>query len=1709
MEKRVLFLVFLMLIPFLFPAMQPSHLVCYVIYWTEQQKDKINLYAGIVCGNNSRNVMKGHDFFVKELGSLMYEEPPYLNFTNVSSLRFFNGSIFSLRNVPLYIYYYEFTDDPDQPSQKVEIPGCNPIMTTQEKEILIPESYDKTNKKIKTKKMKIYYGMCPVGKAIYASSGAKIYIDFPGVTLKEGETSGNSISIFLFQDDSGVLKDMSSILAAHLTPSSPPCFITLLILGLLLASMYYSGLNPAMLFDISIPYLPSAPGITFSGKTLGVSGRRAAKEYARQREKAEGVILAWINTKFGKLPSLLEKVNASPSDKKALLDFIRRDVLGNKNISPVKKAVLLAYVCEMLRAGVLPRAAGMSSILNTDDRKLLNQVYYGRIGPALIGGRIKDEFTKGLRDSLGHTVPNPLFGAMQGYVWASMLSGFKGRAAGNLSKWPIIGKFLDKGLATVTGLKFVISPWAAWINSIRDVVYGLRVSAEGVKYTLSYPVRWGLKGLGLYTGRGGFLQRWAALTDEEQIELGHWFDLNGAVSRTYNDMREALYEDIVMNVLWWYVRRQAIEALYRRFRKKGLSQNVAMERARREFRRIIMSVSDVRSILVDPDRLIRLFEGIRIDPRFIRIVSNSYSSWREKAVQLTQRASESGWLSGTELHTLSEVFRTLREIDRMNGSDLDRLNALRRYLEERWDLRGTGFNFVNAFAEGNMVITAGREEFIFKRQGFVASDGYYLVGALKETIRQWAYLGLMQDLKKEGRMDITWGTYPSPMQFTFTDALKLFYLKLKVMWLGWGDWYRNEMISIPEPGEGRISRFIKKMTGRGKVSLAYAFFSDGGIRSKEEVDRIVDRIENRTEQYFRDLLSQEGRNAVDRGTYSLRQLLYNPHLGEYSYLEETAPDPRYWRANMNFLWPVGGNAAPCDRYSLLWQAAALKTKRFQPIDRPLEHMMEELFRHRFVNLLAGSELVNLPIDPALVNKYPIIKSFHLPDAYGSFLERTTWYNYVYEGYCRYFGLDKDDPNTYNRIAQLTDKPFTYADLTNKRMPIIHLHDMSYVPYVKGMAVSDWDYIKNGVVTVKTSKGWKAVKIDKLFREGEKILKDLKKNDPKLYQDIEFVEALISQSSGIPSEDTIKNAESVLKKKLSSFGWMQVESTFKELKGLYNELKQCQDTQEFDAKVAQIKQLIISLIGDSSRNIQGVLDTLIVSDNLKKDISSLLTFPQRKLTDEEFNHVLNLIRNERIPVEARVMLLTQFAHATKEWYKLWREADFIRIEPLHKPPEDSRWFTKAGIKAQEFIGKGIEKWIYGISRAVSIPLAEEVALSELFRSRTHELSMRMRTPQSVFDSSNYVTVDYDLSGYVQAWREWAESWSKFMSAWGLYITRDPRGSSTQYGREWYMAAMYHRGPSMPPPLHKLEAGYYGGEDSLYYKAKLFSYKMLTPAWYLNSWLIRGIRNFQTGMYEWPSLHDINLGPEMNLDLMKTYVDVKRPLPHVIRSLFHPGEIIGGRFSRLFRFKDAQHTERGGVPVLNGVWEAPEHFMPATGGVWFRRHTDAANPGLSRVDAFGQSRLDPRIATYLTRESEYRDFFREDYYVRRLAQFSGVHRGISAEAKLFSFQREMEGYGPSVNYLWSFISPAFLFYYGYRSSQRGQVPFVGWIYERMKGAVTSVRDFVTNPSQSTERVKRWTWDRALSFRAGICLCPRCGARMRRGERCPNCGYFVHWW
>jgi hypothetical protein len=139
---------------------------------------------------------------------------------------------------------------------------------------------------------------CPVPTQLYKGQKMQVRVVYlPGpnenimvsearIELNDANTSiGDFTSIFY-----KAIEGLSGESDVSVGDSSLPCLGVFLILGLLLASMYFAGRSPITLLDITTPRLPSPKGFTAGGQILAPFGYTEMKRTTLRKMAAAGAV---------------------------------------------------------------------------------------------------------------------------------------------------------------------------------------------------------------------------------------------------------------------------------------------------------------------------------------------------------------------------------------------------------------------------------------------------------------------------------------------------------------------------------------------------------------------------------------------------------------------------------------------------------------------------------------------------------------------------------------------------------------------------------------------------------------------------------------------------------------------------------------------------------------------------------------------------------------------------------------------------------------------------------------------------------------------------------------------------------------------------------------------------------------------------------------------------------------------------------------------------------------------------------------------------------------------------------------------------------------------------------------------------------------------------------------------------------------------------
>ncbi|MFH2101106.1 MAG: hypothetical protein ABII71_03390 [Candidatus Micrarchaeota archaeon] len=156
----------------------------------------------------------------------------------------------------------------------VGIPDCSPVLTAEDYRT-VGEGADA---------IPYYYVSCEVPTSLYSTGGelggtGRINVKVVAPAQLNGGITTTPYTTTLTTEDTspGILPELTDMITSLVAGPSGiggtlPCLGIFMILGLLLASMYFSGKSPISLLDITTPRLPAPKGVSASGQILAPFG---------------------------------------------------------------------------------------------------------------------------------------------------------------------------------------------------------------------------------------------------------------------------------------------------------------------------------------------------------------------------------------------------------------------------------------------------------------------------------------------------------------------------------------------------------------------------------------------------------------------------------------------------------------------------------------------------------------------------------------------------------------------------------------------------------------------------------------------------------------------------------------------------------------------------------------------------------------------------------------------------------------------------------------------------------------------------------------------------------------------------------------------------------------------------------------------------------------------------------------------------------------------------------------------------------------------------------------------------------------------------------------------------------------------------------------------------------------------------------------------
>lgn len=184
-------------------------------------------------------------------------------------------------------------------SSYVTVTGCEAIPADSSEEL---EYYDNT--------IQYYYTTCTVPKSVYEGKATNVRVSLveaenvyaPPVTVEVkddvGPSPAGAFSIALSELVDSLMSGETG--EATFGGTALPCIGVFIILGLLLASMYFSGKSPITLLDVTTPRLPAPKGLAAGGQVMLPYGYGELKKGINRKLGASAAALSASKKAAGK-----------------------------------------------------------------------------------------------------------------------------------------------------------------------------------------------------------------------------------------------------------------------------------------------------------------------------------------------------------------------------------------------------------------------------------------------------------------------------------------------------------------------------------------------------------------------------------------------------------------------------------------------------------------------------------------------------------------------------------------------------------------------------------------------------------------------------------------------------------------------------------------------------------------------------------------------------------------------------------------------------------------------------------------------------------------------------------------------------------------------------------------------------------------------------------------------------------------------------------------------------------------------------------------------------------------------------------------------------------------------------------------------------------------------------------------------------------------
>lgn len=1603
---------------------------------------------------------------------------------------FSKGTFKTLQDAELTFYFSGVAGD-------TPIPGCNPAKTSEVKAVPYKDSSGNSQT------LQIYVAKCTIPEELLAEKCMDISVNFQGNAFAYPATTALTVCAEknkLIDSLGGTTPNsLIGIILSYSENEPGVCLLSMALLGLLLASMFYTGKNPLSLLDITTPKLPTPKGVASSGSVLAPMAYSRMGSRLREADKYMGKFFSQYTKNTNKslsdkghadLAAMIEaafkddKKGSSHHLKALAYRFAERDP---SNIEGLRRILALnpkdrtygrelrEHLTDFQRRGGIDNTIGMMADLS-EIGKIQSRFM------AKLGGQ--SEEGKGFlrNDAALDWTNRTLKKAARPLMRVPLVGLFVTGAIGNFFSGIQYSKRFVRSVAKIPGgIANTVIP-----DSVRNKIHEKAETSGWKKAPVTKALDWYLD-----------------VSSSSKIQLGRHMQVADKLGQMYATWDEAVSADVNRYLF------SKITQLHRNVIDEDLTRSMDINQMRdlvgrshmidrvmgdRETMAHLRAMESGeggvrgRNVLTLHEIFTGTFEGVT-KPEDIRL---------RRTLELLKVFVHEAAVSGSmDVHQSAAIIEDIHRIINSSISSHEKLTEIMKVLgrkeyEEVFELLKFDSTCIGFIHEIEKI-----------REGEV--DAYKRAILLEESIRAHH-----EKAKTKGAGDFNLQIGKNPTEegrTTYTSA--------------WSNYMFNEYMRNLEAGNGVRSHegesLISNVMAGTWVKLLNQMY---GI-SRAELERDPQRRElmNIMERYLHTLFSGgdsvanrygnpealrqygglnysagkllESPEAVASSRTLLQPLLYNAELAfsrdksvkVVGNIEESRPHAGWWKIDMKQYWNFGPSES--NQISVSYMASKMfNVARYQP---SLVEFEKRASRE-------GAEGMNkIPVyESGFLNRRLVsMMEEHMPNSYTHADEAFRYFRSVLAEYVRRYA----DVAEEGGVKKYEDLSNTLKRLTNDEI-IAHVlksreeGNLVNAEFLEGM----FAYLK------------KPVNAD-IYKKG--------------------VWAQTGDGSIIPvgidtplgDHDRVLNGILVYRDK-DEGRWRKFDVGESERGALKNLPQELSDDYH----------------GKFKRNEDGSF--VLNEHNEKIWIPGLVGVKDKSLWEGFLGNVETRHRDRDLGSKEYLAILHTYSKTTGDWSKLNQRSDSIMF--MNKDE-----FMKRGEMAykEKWYGRALES--VGVS-AIIDPAAR-VLRSGFWNvgvaAEQFLMNMHGRTMMNL-DAMNVVSERYREHAQRLAWHIWGENEAsnpyispgmgrslsnvstalfQFVWAWETTTDRHPTGGSYALYKRFQERTLYHFGPESPYPVGMLTKSYFDSDQRI----GMFANNLAPMA---ARWVMRPVvtmfRNYKQSMMGQTTPFDLTGNP------MDSFASTEPRTLEGLRALTNPwfAGIDGGMISGILRkyspkfvrqgeeiklFRQGEEIQRmmGGEAHRKGLDASVEHFSDVWSTGIHARMLDA-NPNLSILGLRGTTDAAVRTAEVLTQEERFGGFFEGDPYLAKQARSNVIRRFGSAGLNELERVDEMSHSGPLTRVSgWRYMNPLLLAWHfpirGVKDVASYARTFLETSFEQglKRGVSQTAHEFMETRSRTVPWIKEkakdtWAITKPFTNLLELPLCPYCHSRVvGRGGACNN--------